>query len=814
MSSLPIYKNSKSPIEKRVEDLLHRMTLEEKIDMLGGTGFESKPNKRLGIPALNMTDGPISVRWGKATAFPASIAMAASWDPELVKRIGQALGRETKAKGRNVLLGPCINIQRVPHAGRNFEGFGEDPHLTSQITVSYIKGIQSEKVVATTKHFACNNQENDRFSIDTIVDERTLREIYLPAFKAAVQEGKSWAIMCAYNRLNGYHCSSHTALLTDILKNEWGFKGLVMSDWGAVHSTIPTLFSGLDIEMPKDLYLTREKVLEAVKRGLVKESKINDKVRRMLRTMFVMGFFDQKKPDLGALDTPEHRKLVLEASQESIVLLKNEKNILPLDIKKIKSIAVIGPNAEILRTGGGGSARGNPFYSVSPLEALQKKFGKTIRIKHSLGVFIEDEMLPIGSEYLRTTKGGKEEIGLSGEYFNNITLKGEPLIRRIDSHLDFHWDSWVPDNMPKDNISIRWTGKLIPPRTAKYAFNMTSDDGARVYLNGEIILDNWDTTPLQAKPIVVELKKDKPLDIKVEFYKHFGETRIILRWKIIDKNIIKEAVKTAKESDIAIVFAGLSDRLESEGGDRNDLFLPRGQEKLIKEIVKANKKTIVVLNTGAPVLMSNWINQIPALIEVWYPGQEGGNAIADVLFGKVNPSGKLPITFLQKWEDSPAYGNYPGVDGVVHYKEGIFVGYRHFDKNNLEPLFPFGHGLSYTNFSYSDLKITPQKVKKDENVKVNFTIKNIGLREGAEVVQLYLKDIKSSVERPVKELKGFKKVNLEPNEKKLVSLILKPSDMKFFDVCRKDWVAEAGKFKVMIGSSSRDIRLEGEFELK
>lgn len=813
MPSLPIYKNSKSPVEKRIEDLLHRMNLEEKVDMLSGTGFESKPNKRLGIPTLNMTDGPICVRWGKATAFPASIAMAASWDTGLVKRIAQALARETKAKGRNVLLGPCVNIQRVPHAGRNFEGFGEDPYLTSKITISYVKGVQSEKVIATTKHFACNNQEYDRFSINPIVDERTLREIYFPAFKAAVQEAGCWAIMSAYNRLNGYHCSSNTTLLTDVLKNEWGFKGLVMSDWGAVHCTIPTLFAGLDIEMPRALYLTKEKVLDAVKRGLVKESKINDKVRRMLRAMFVMGFFDQES-DSGALDTPEHRKLALEVAQESIVLLKNEKNLLPLNLKKIKSIAVIGPNAAIARIGGGGSSRVNPFYSVSPLEALQKKFGKTVKIRYSLGVFIEDEMIPIESSYLHPPEGAKEEKGLLGEYFANIAFKGKPVIRRIDSQLNLHWGYWTPDGMPKDNFSVRWTGKLVPPRTAKYALNMTSDDGARVYLNGKLILDNWNITPLQAKTAVVELKEGKPADIKVEFYKYFGETKAILSWKILDKNLMTEAVEIAKKSDVVIVFAGLSERLESEGGDRDDLLLPRGQEKLIKAISKVNKNTIIVLNSGGPVLMNNWFNQISALIEVWYPGQEGGNAIADILFGRVNPSGKLPMTFLKKWEDSPAYGAYPGKDGVVHYKEGIFVGYRHFDKKNIEPLFPFGHGLSYTTFFYSDLKITPRKIKKDEKVKVSFNLKNTGLREGAEVVQLYLRDVKASVERPIKELKGFRKIHLKPKENKRISLILKPSDMKFFDVCRKDWVAEVGKFRVMVGSSSRDIRLEGKFELR
>lgn len=826
-NSLPVYKNTQIPVEERIEDLLSRMSLEEKVDMLSGTGFESKPNERLGIPSLNMTDGPVGVRWGKATAFPAGIAMAASWDTALVERIGQALARETKAKGRNVLLGPCVNIQRVPHAGRNFESFGEDPYLASRMAVSYVKGVQSEKVIATTKHLACNNQEYERGSIDTRVDERALREIYLPAFNAAVQEADCWAIMSAYNRLNGHYCSSNTALLTDILKNEWGFQGFTMSDWGAVHSTIPTLFAGLDIEMPEAKYLIKEDVLEAVKSGTVKESKIDDKIRRMLRAMFVMEFFDQparqgftggKEPDTGALDTPEHRKLALETAQESIVLMKNERNLLPLDIKKIKSIAVIGPNAAISRTGGGGSSRVIPFYSISPLEALRNKIGKDVKIYYSPGMFMEEDMPPIESAYLRPPEGEEETQGLLGEYFNNMEFKGEPIIRKIDRQINFQGGNDFPKGIPADYFSVRWTGKLVPPKSAKYILSISSDDGSRLYLNGKLLLDNWGPHALQTKSATVELKKGKPVDIKVEFCEEAGEAAVILGWDIALDNVNPatetEAVKLAKKSDAAIVFAGLSNHIEGEGSDRKDLSLPSSQESLIKAIVKANKNTVVVLNSGSPILMNDWINQTPALLEVWYSGQEGGNAIVDVLFGQINPSGKLPMTFPKKWEDFPSYGNYPGEDGVVYYREGIFVGYRHFDKEDIEPLFPFGHGLSYTKFSYSDIKITPRKVSKEKNVEVSFNLKNSGLREGAEIVQLYLQDIESSVERPSKELKGFQKVYLKPGEEKRISLTIKSSDMKFFDICRKSWMAEAGKFKAMLGSSSRDIRIEGEFELK
>jgi len=816
--SNPIYKDQNQTIEKRIEDLLNRMTLEEKVEMLEGEGFNSPVNERLGIPPLNMTDGPIGVRWGKATAFPASVSMASTWDTDLIYKVGKAIGKETKARDRNVLLGPCICIHRVPHGGRNFESYGEDPYLTSRMTVSFVKGVQSENVIATAKHYVCNNQEYNRFRVDVKVDERTLHEIYLPAFKAAIVEGGCLSVMAAYNRVNGHYCCANTYLLKDILKEKWNFKGFIMSDWGAVHSVIPTLYAGLDIEMPTAGYLQKNAVLQAVQGELIRKEEIDDKVRRMLRTMFATGIFDCEL-DKGAINTPEHQKLALKVAQEGTVLLKNEKNILPLNKEKINKIAVIGPNAKEAIIGGGGSSNVDPFYSVSILDGLKNKLGENIEIIYERGLFKEKMIQPIETSYLRPPKEKKGEKGLLGQYFNNTAFEGKPVISRIDKQINFDFDSDSTDKrLNKDEFSIIWTGKLLPSSSGKYIIGTSSDDGTYLYLNGKRIVNNWGPHGVVTKTDTVELKKNKSYDIKVEYFENIGGASVVLGWRKLEeekadkeKTAIDKAITAAKNSDVAIVCVGVR---EHEGGDREKLTLPIEQVNLIKNIASVNKNVIVVINGGAAVLMNDWLDKVPGLIAAWYPGQEGGNALADIILGEVNPSGKLPTTFIKKWEDSPAYGNYPEKEGEVHYEEGIFVGYRHFDKEKIEPLFPFGYGLSYTTFKYSDLKINKNNIKEDETLKISLTIENTGKRAGAEIVQLYIQDVKSNVERPVKELKGFKKIFLKPGEKMKISFELDKNDLSFYDIARKNWIAEKGKFKVLIGNSSKDIIITGEFNLK
>jgi beta-glucosidase len=639
-----------------------------------------------------------------------------------------------------------------------------------------------------------------------------LHEIYFPAFKAAVQEGGVWAIMGAYNRINGPYCCASPYLLTNAAKNLWGFQGLIMSDWGAVHDTIPTLNAGLDLEMPTGFNLNKDAVIAAVKSGAVKESLLDDKVRRMIRAMMSMGFFEHDKNDKGSLDTPEHREVALKTAIESAVLLKND-GILPLDRTKIRSIAVLGPNSTIGRTGGGGSSYVEPLYAVSPLEGIQKKLGKSVDIRSAIGVALDEKTETIGSEFL-SPPNGKAGEGLLGEYFNNDKFEGKPVLTRIDKQINFHWGTDAPaTEIHQDYFSIRWTGSLIPKETGLYSLVIGSDDGSRIYVGGKLLVDNWGKHGILYREGQIELTAGKAYPIVIEFYEDVGGADMVLGWELKPRNPLNEAVEAARNADAAVIFAGVTNQYESEGLDRNNLRLPGGQDELIEAVAKVTPNTIVVLNAGASLAMDPWLDQVKAVAHVWFPGEEGGNAIAELLFGDANFSGKLPTTFVKQWEDSPAYANYPGKNGEVDYAEGVFVGYRYFDSKNVEPLFPFGYGLSYTQFKYGDLEIAP-KVADKNVVSVKCTIQNVGSRAGAEVAQLYVGDVEASVERPVKELKGFARVELAPGEKKTVTFPVDEAALSFYDAATHGWKAEPGLFKVFIGSSSRDIRLEGQFELK
>jgi beta-glucosidase len=720
---MPPYKDPKLPVEARVGDLLHRMTLEEKVAMLAGSGWmESDPVERLGIPAIKMADGPMGVRawFGSSaitnaattpritsTAFPAGIAMAATWDPDMIAQEGKVIAQEVKALGRDMILGPTVNIARQPLWGRNFEGYGEDPYLASRLAVGYIKGVQGEGVIASVKHFAANNQEFERHRIDEKIDERTLYEIYFPAFQAAVQEAGVWSVMSAYNKVNGIYCAENPALLHDVLKKQWGFKGFVISDWGSTYSTAATVNAGMDLEMPGGEpmkawfarpqtqadgngagWLTPDKVLPATQSGQISTAAVDDNVSRILRIMFTAKLFDKPAVSVdgqhytaavAAIDTPEQRTVARTAAAESIVLLKNTGDLLPI-AKPVHSLAVIGPNAAVARTGGGGSSLVRPAYSVTPLDGIRERAGNAMQVTYSQGVSIPGE------------------------------------------------------DASKDSPSAR-----------------------------------------------AQLRRD--------------------------------AAAVAAKADAAIVIAGNAPSIESEGFDRKNLNLPEGQDELIQAVAQANKNTIVVINAGSPVAMEPWIDQVPSVLMMWYGGQEGGHAIASVLFGDFTPSGKLPVTFPARIEDTPAYGHYPGENLHTEYAEGIYVGYRHYDRAGIAPLFPFGHGLSYTKFDYSDLKITPDKIGPGRRVQVSMTVKNSGQRAGAEVVQLYLHQGKSSADRPPQELKGFRRVMLTPGQSQTVTFTLDARAMSFYSVAKHAWVAEPSAFDVLVGASSRDIRLKGSFEL-
>ncbi len=791
-------------LERRVDSLVKLLSLEEKLDLLSGTGFDSKPIARLGIPALSMTDGPVGVRWKPSVAFPASIMLAATFDTSLAREYGRALARETKAKGRNTILGPCVNINRVPHGGRNFESFGEDPYLTSRLAVSYVKGVQSERVVATTKHFAVNNQETDRMFVDAVVDTRALHEIYFPAFKAAVQEARTEAIMCAYNKLNGPYCSENEMLLNTVLKDEWKFDGLVMSDWGAVHSTLGAATYGLDLEMPGGEFLTKEKLFPLVQQGKIQAATIDDKVRRLLRVIVRMGYMD------GTLDTPvtnapEHRAVALNVARAGIVLLKNEGNILPLASTSVRSLAVIGPNAEVLRTGGGGSSMVEPASVESPLSGIRRTFPDA-KITFAVGARQTGDVSAIEPKYLFLPNDTMGVNGLAAEYFDNKDLSGEPKLRRTDKNIDFRWGGERPaEGFGVDKFSVRWTGLLRPERSGRYELTTASDDGIRFWLDGALLIDHWSDHGVDVRSAVVELTAGRSYKVKVEFYENGGDAVATLGWIKPDQQELPSAVEAARNSEQVLLFIGNSHLQESEGFDRPSLDLPENQLRLIEAVTAVNPNTIVVLNAGAQVNVTPWVSKVKALLWVFFPGQEGTQAMMEVLTGAVNPSGKLPFTIAKRWEDYPAFGNFPGTPGTVNYAEGLMVGYRHFDTRNVQPMYPFGFGLSYTTFVLTDLTVRPLK---NGGAEVSVVVKNTGAVSGAEVVQLYVHDKKPLLERPKKELKAFTRVALSPGEKRTITMRLDDAAFRYYDDVKRSWVRSKGGYTLLAGTSSGDTPLQ------
>ena len=804
-------------ISDRIAFFTKKMTLEEKITLLGGKdGMATQAIPRLRIPSLNMANGPNGVGDKPGTCFPASVAMAATWNEKLINDVGIVIGKEARAKNCDILLGPCVNIHRTPLGGRNFESYSEDPFLAGRMGVNFIDGVQSQRVATSLKHYALNNQESSRGSYSAEVDERALREIYLSPFEMIVKETQPMTVMAAYNKFRGEHCTQSRYLLNDVLRDEWGFEGFIVSDWDATHSTIPVANAGMDLEMPGKPKYFNENLLKAVKEGKVSEKEIDNKVSRILNIYFKIGIFDDPKtlPE-GELDTDRHRSLAAQTAREAIVLLKNEKSILPLDKKKMKSIAVIGPNAAVTRLGGGGSSEVIPFYSVSPLDGIKEKLGDNVKIIYNEGAEITQTDFPvIPPEYLTQSGAKKGTAGLKAEFFNNRIMSGDPVVTRIDENIDFNWGQSAPDpKIDPDKFSARWTGVLTAPKSGRIRIGTNSNDGSYLYIDGLLVVNNWGLHGPKLKSAEIVVEKGKQYDIMVEYYEGGNNASIKLEWQL-EKPELKyntEAVEIAQKADVAIIFAGLTPEWEGEGFDRENMDLPGAQDELIKAISRVNENTIVILNSGAPVTMTKWINSVPAIVEAWYLGQETGNAVADVLFGDYNPSGKLPVTFPEKYEDNPSFPYYLKDKNKAEFGEGIYVGYRYYDSKNVEPLFPFGYGLSYTNYEYSNLKLNQ---KDDDLVEVSLSIKNTGKYAGSEVAQLFVHDIKANIDRPEKELKGFEKIYLKPGESKSVTMKLDTRAFSFYDVQSNMWVAEKGEFEILIGASSKDIRLKSRFELK
>ncbi len=692
----------KQSIDSKISSLIKKLTLEEKISLLHANGiFSAGGVKRLGIPAIMTDDGPLGVRedvkegWGpanlttdSATFFPNGSALAATWNPGLAYRYGHDMGEEARARGKNVMLAPAFNIARMPLCGRTYEYYSEDPFLNARLAVQSVKGIQSQHVAACVKHFAVNNQEVERGRVNVEVDERALREIYLPAFKAGITEGNAWTIMSAYNKLRGVYCSENDYLLNKILKDEWNFKGAVISDWGGTHSTVNAANNGLDLEMgsnpPYKTYYFADKLLDSVKAGKVSIKVIDEKVHRILWVLYHTGM--SANLPKGAINTPAHSKTAYDIASESIVLLKNDQHLLPLNTSAIKSIAVIGDNATRTFHLGGFGAGVKARYEVTALAGLQNRLGKTVNIKFSQG-------------YSGAYKS-------SGSFVNDETKGADPAL-------------------------------------------------------------------------------------------------------------VEQAVAVAKSCDMAILFIGGNRDYESESRDRKDLSLPFGEQTLVDAVTAVNPNTIVVVVGGAPYNISQIKKSNHTIVWSWYNGSENGNALADVLTGKINPSGKLPFTFPADLKDSPAFAlnAYPGDNLQVDYKEGILVGYRWFDTKKIEPLYCFGYGLSYTSYKYSDFQTNKKSYKPSEYIVATLKVKNTGKYAGKETVQLYVSKIGSVVERADKELKAFKKIDIAVGETATVTLTIPVKDLAYYDVKTSKWIVEPGKYKLLAGTSSRDIEQSSAIEV-
>lgn len=705
----------KVQMEKRIEKLIKKMTLEEKVGLLhGNSKFYVAGVERLGIPEWSLSDGPHGVRaeinrhdWAyagwtndSASYFPTGTAFAAAWNPELAYRRGEVLGEEARWRKKDVLLGPGVNIIRSPLCGRNFEYMSEDPYMNSVLAVAYIKGLQSRDVACSVKHFAVNNQETNRTTVDVECSERALREIYLPAFKAAVQEGGALTVMAAYNKFRGEFCAENNYLVRKILRNEWGFDGVYVTDWGAAHSTVPSMEAGLDLEMGtlidkyEDWYYANP-LIEAVKSGKVPMSLVDEKVGDVLRVMIKTNVLDPKKRfGPGSMNTKEHQQATYDAAAEAIVLLKNQNNLLPLDFSSIKSLAVIGDNATRKHSNGGLSSEIKAVYEVTPLEALRAKWGDKVDIRFAQGY-----------EKLSTFVEGSNN-GQSSGTFSSKTQESDALL--------------------------------------------------------------------------------------------------------------KEAVEVARTSDVALLVCGLNHDYDTESFDRLNMDIPYGQVELIQEVVKANPRTIVVMIAGSPLNMAAVDICSPAIVWAWFNGMEGGNALVDVLSGKVNPSGKMPFTTPVSLDQSPAHalGNFPGRDLKVNYEEDILVGYRWFDTKGLPVVYPFGYGLSYTTFNYSNLNTDKKTYDQADTIQATFTLTNTGDREGAEVAQLYVSDPVCSVMRPVKELKGFKKVFLKPGESRRITLDIPVSSLAFYSEAQSQFVVEPGEFILQLGASTSDIKQKISIDVK
>jgi len=800
---------------KQARNILAQLTLEEKASFLAGVDdwhFRGVP--RLNIPSIFVTDCGHGVtlcgaRSSPATCFPTGIGMASTWNEALMEKVGAVIGRETRSLGASVLLGPKLNLHRIPLNGRSFETYSEDPVLAGRLAGAEIRGIQSEGVCGCAKAITANNQQKYQEKISAEVDERTLRELYLRAFEIAVEEGLPGMIMTSYNSLNGDLTSECKWLLKDVVKRDWQFPGMIVSDWRAVRSS-QVYGAGLDLEMPGPGKLLNTKaVLQALRDGLLSQQDIDDSVERILRVVLRYGQDENVADDVRQLlNTPENRATALAVAEESIILLKNENHALPLDRNKLRKLLVVGPNAAQARLGGGGSASVTPFYSVSPLEGLREIAGSKVEIEYLEGCSLVGTMEPIREGIEHQDAAGRWIPGLKAEFFNNGQISEEPDATWSVDDVNFSWGWASPGpGVLRFSYAARFSGRLVPPVSGHYRLGVFGQEGClRLKLNGEVVYEAWPTDATfednyVSRSSVVErdFVAGESVEIVVEYGKRAARGAVRLEWEVPGRtDPIQNAVTAARSADAVVICAGLSNLYEGGSCDRSNIDLPDSQQRLIDAIAAVNRRTVVVLFNGGPLAMP-WEPKVAALLEAWYPGQEGGRALAKIIFGDTNPSGRTPDTLARRLEDHASAQNYPGDGQHVYYKEGLFIGYRHFDSANIEPHYPFGFGLSYTTFEISAPSLTAARFPLDGDVQVSVTVKNTGGRIGKEVVQLYLRPINASVRRPDKELRAFQKLELQPGEERRLTFTVSNKDFAYYDTT-------AGDYEILVGNYSRNLK--------
>ena len=810
----------------KLKKVISNLSLEQKVSLLSGFDNWHTPDiKKYGIPKIKMSDGPNGVRGDSSTkqssaCFPSPILLGATWNEKLIKKIGSATGEEALFKDVDVLLAPTINLHRHPLGGRHFECYSEDPILTSKIACAYVSGVQSKGVAACLKHFAGNDTEYERHLVSSNIDEKTLRELYLYPFEMGVKKAKAKVVMSAYNKVNNIYCSSHDELINKILKKEWKFDGYVVSDWGAALETVENANGGLDLEMPGPAKTWGKNLVDAVKAGLVEEKKIDEKVKRILTVAKFTDRFNRKRISERSIDKKSHRKLIEKTAIEGMVLLKNE-DVLPLDRNKISNIALIGPNVKDSQIIGGGSAGLNPHYEIHPLEGVSNFLkDEKVKIHYAKGCHV-DKYLPAFEKDICYVQGKKEK-GFEVEFFRGKNFDGEPIERKVLNGNRF----WALqgfareflDEKERPELSVKFSTTYKPSISGEFEFEVFSIGLSRIKINGKELVDNWSSQKkgeaffgfaCAPKRNKIKLTKGKEYLVEVEYEFEGRFPAIQFGCRPPDpKNLLEEAVKIAKQSDAVVLVVGTNSDWETEGNDRKGLGLPGDQDVLIKKVLAANKNSVLVINTGSPVSMP-WIKSCPAILQTWFPGQEFGNALAEILFGKESPSGKLPTTYPKKLSDTPAYSCYPGKNLQMDYKEKLLVGYKWYEKKKIEPLFPFGHGLSYSKFELKKVSL----LKKKHEIKIKVKLKNIGNFSTFETVQCYLERKAVKADTPKKKLVDFKKLKVTKDKSKKLTLKVSKRDLSEWDVKKSKWEISRGDYVIHVGTSVRDISITEEIKI-